>query len=144
MEGMDPNNPPPKETRVVLKRWEYTDPVGVPHPDVVDVVAQIRNDSGHDTEGIILEVEIQWFEGALSKKTSATWGEKMLLSKPPPIRLAPGGTKIIRMPVDMAAKMASLAPAHRWPWSLRVLMTARVAGITVASRQMELLINPAD
>src|SRR5438874_12821838 len=45
MAQFDPNHPPAKATRVALKIWEYSDPVGVPHPDVVELVAEIRNDS---------------------------------------------------------------------------------------------------
>src|SRR6266568_1294352 len=36
MENLDPSNPPPKNTRVTLSNWEYSGPVGGPHPDTVD------------------------------------------------------------------------------------------------------------
>ncbi|MGH9769804.1 MAG: alpha/beta hydrolase [Blastocatellia bacterium] len=43
MKGLNPNSPPPKTTEVTIKRWEYLDPIGAPHPDVVDVVVDLRN-----------------------------------------------------------------------------------------------------
>src|SRR5262245_8658291 len=43
MEGLNPNAPPPKRTEVRITKWEYSDPVGVPHPDVVDVVVILAN-----------------------------------------------------------------------------------------------------
>jgi hypothetical protein len=144
MEGMDPNNPPPKETRVELRQWEYTDPIGKPHPNVIEVAVQIRNDSGREVDAIIPEVEIQWLEGALSKKASADWGEKIPLPKPTPFSLISGRSKTTRIPVDVAAEMATLAPVHRWPWSLRALITTRAAGIVVGSTLLELPIIPGD
>src|SRR5215472_4906630 len=42
MEGLNPNSPPPKNTEVKLAKWEYSDPVGVPHPDTIDVVVTLR------------------------------------------------------------------------------------------------------
>lgn len=144
MDGIDPNNPPPKNTRITLKRWEYTDPVGVPHPDIVDVAVQIRNDSGRDGIGVLPEVEIQWSEGALSNKASSKWGKKIPLAKPVPFRLAPGETKVIRFPVNVAAEMAALSPRQQWPWSLRAVITASASGVTVGSTQLELPMIPAD
>lgn len=38
MVDLDPNHPPPKTHRIALARWEYSDPIGVPHPDSVDLV----------------------------------------------------------------------------------------------------------
>ena len=40
MVDLDPNKPPPKATPTALTRWEYSDPVGVPHPDVVTLVVR--------------------------------------------------------------------------------------------------------
>lgn len=42
MSGIDPNRPPPKTTRVRIAKWEYSDPIGVPHPDEVILVLRLR------------------------------------------------------------------------------------------------------
>jgi hypothetical protein len=42
MVGLDPNHPPKKATPVVLSKWEYSDPVGVPHPDIVTLVVTFK------------------------------------------------------------------------------------------------------
>jgi hypothetical protein len=41
MVGLNPNKPPPKETRVRIERWEYSDPIGVPNPDEVILVIHL-------------------------------------------------------------------------------------------------------
>ena len=43
MVNFNPNRPPPKATEVVIDRWEYSDPVGVPHPDEVAAQITVRN-----------------------------------------------------------------------------------------------------
>ncbi len=43
---LDPNRPPPKTTRVTISRWEYSDPIGVPHPATVDVVLHVDRPLG--------------------------------------------------------------------------------------------------
>jgi len=41
--NFDPNNPPDKRTVTILTKWEYSDPVSVPHPDVVTLVATVAS-----------------------------------------------------------------------------------------------------
>ncbi len=41
--GFDPNHPPDKATVTILTKWEYSDPVSVPHPDVITLVATIAS-----------------------------------------------------------------------------------------------------
>jgi hypothetical protein len=144
MEGMDPNHPPPKETRIPIRRWEYTDPVGVPHPDVVDLVVLIRNDSPREMEGVSPDIQIQWLEGSMRRKESAAWDKLVLIPTPAPVRLAVNETRTFRFPIDLAAKMKSLAPKHAWPWALRVIATAKVPGTAAGSTQAELPIIPGD
>lgn len=144
MEGMDPNNPPPKETRVELKRWEYTDPVGVPHPDTADVTVKVRNDSDRAIPDILVTVAIQWSEGAVRSKASAKWGGKVPLEDLSPFPLAPGESRIVRVPVNIAAKIASLSSANQWPWSLRAAVEVRASGMKLGTAQAELPIIPGD
>ena len=42
MEGINPDRPPPKTTRLRIAKWEYSDPIGVPHPDEVILVVRLR------------------------------------------------------------------------------------------------------
>jgi hypothetical protein len=55
MEGLNPNHPPPKETVVKIAKWEYSDPVAVPHPDSVTLVARIPAGLGGP-----LSVRVKW------------------------------------------------------------------------------------
>jgi hypothetical protein len=71
MNGMDPNNPPPKQTHIVLKRWEYSDPIGVPHPDSVDLAIEVRNGDGTALDGAVVDVEAQWLEGPQRRKAGS-------------------------------------------------------------------------
>jgi hypothetical protein len=140
MEGMDPNNPPPKGTRVAIKRWEYTDPVGVPHPDVVDLAVEIRNDSHMTVEGVSPVVQIRWSEGLLRHKESAAWGKVIVLPAPVAINLAAGETKTLHFNIDVATKMAELARKQEWPWSLRAIIT----GAAPTPTKLDLPIVPGD
>jgi hypothetical protein len=64
MEGLDPNHPPKKQTVTRLQVWEYSDPVGVPHPDEVTFVAELP-----PTVMGNISVKIQWLEGRWSSAT---------------------------------------------------------------------------
>ena len=45
---LDPNHPPEKRTPTRIDHWEYTDPIGVPHPDVVTLVIEVPADTKGD------------------------------------------------------------------------------------------------
>lgn len=144
MDGLDPNNPPPKETRVPIKRWEYSDPVGVPHPNVVDLVVRIKNDSPKDAEDVSPVVYIQWSEGPVRGKQSAVWGQALKLPSQTPVHLAALEAKSLRFPIDIAGKMSELDAKHQWPWSLRAVVDARAPDGGTASTRLELPIIPGD
>ncbi len=63
MENLNPDKPPPKETRVAIDRWEYSDPVGVPNPDTVILVVRLRAAAARE---VILTVKTQWLAGKWS------------------------------------------------------------------------------
>ncbi len=144
MDGMDPNNPPPKQTRVTLTSWEYSDPIGVPHPDTVELAIKIRNNSSVALDGTVIQVEAQWLEGLQSRKNSAMWGERERVGKPLTRSIAPNGREIVILPIDISAKMKTLAASKRWPWSLRVFIVVRNSGKLIASDRLELPITPGD
>jgi hypothetical protein len=144
MDGLDPNHPPPKETRVALTRWEYSDPVGVPHPDVVDLVVQIKNTSGDAVSEVSPAVQIQWLEGPLAKKQAAAWSPLTALPAQEAASIPAQQTRAFRYPIDVSDKMAQLAKQHGWPWSMRAVVTTRVAGTAAGSARFELPIIPGD
>jgi hypothetical protein len=144
MDGLDPNHPPPKETRVTIKKWEYSDPVGVPHPEVVDLVVQIRNTSSEPASQVAPAVQIQWLEGPQSKKQAAAWSPLTALPAQEAASIPAHESKQFRYPVDVSGKMAQLAKQHGWPWSLRATVTITVAGSAAGSTKVELPITPGD
>jgi len=64
MVDLDPNKPPPKATPTPLSRWEYSDPVGVPHPDIVTLVVRASA-----ADAATLVVRTQWLGKAWSAPT---------------------------------------------------------------------------
>lgn len=119
MEGLDPNAPPPKTTEVVLQKWEYSDPVGVPHPDVVDIVVHIRNRGEALAAQQRGEITVQWKEGPRTKFERAAWRAPQPQLTFPIEGLAAGQTVERRIRVDLARKMADLSKQRQWPWALK-------------------------
>ena len=144
MDGLDPNHPPPQETRVTIKKWEYSDPVGVPHPDVVDLAVQIRNASSDAMSQVAPTVQVQWLEGPQSKKQAASWSALTTLPAQDAVSIAPQQSKTFRYPIHVADKMAQLGKQHAWPWSVRAVVTTSVDGRSVGSARYELPITPGD
>jgi hypothetical protein len=144
MDGLDPNHPPPKQTRAVITRWEYTDPVGVPHPDVVDLVVEITNKSVSTVNQISAEVQVQWSEGPLDRKSGAAWGSPTMLPKTDSVSFGASESKTFRFPIDVSKKMAELAKHWMWPWALRATVTTMLAGKPVEVHQYKLPITPGD
>ncbi len=144
MNGMDPNSPPPKQTRIVLKQWEYSDPIGVPHPDLVEVAINVKNGTGASLDGAVVEVEAQWLEGPQRRKEASLWTKRSAVGKPLYISLPPGGEQSLTVPIDIAGKMKALEPSHRWPWALRAFITVKGGRSVIGSTQLELPITPGD
>ena len=144
MDGLDPNHPPAKETRVAIKKWEYSDPVGVPHPDVVDLVVQIKNTSGDPVSQVAPAVQIQWLEGPQSKKQAAAWSAPAALPAQEALSIPAHESKLFRYSIDVRGEMARLAKQHGWPWSLRATVTTSVAGSALGSTKADLPITPGD
>jgi len=144
MNGMDPNNPPPKQTRIVLKRWEYSDPIGVPHPDSVDVTIDIKNGAGAALEGAVVEVEAAWLEGPQRRKAASVWTARSAVGKPLYVSLAPDGQQRLTVAINVAEKMKVLEPSRRWPWALRAFIRVKRGEAVIGSTQLELPITPGD
>jgi len=64
MRNLDPNHPPLKTSVVRLAKWEYSDPIGVPHPDLVTLVVRVPK-----AEAAHLSVRTEWLGGSWSAPT---------------------------------------------------------------------------
>ena len=146
MENFDPNSPPPKKTEVVIKKWEYSDPVGVPHPDVVDLVVEIKNGATSPASQVLVEISGQWRVGPLTAERKASWGPRMPLKTWKVDEIAPGQTASARIPIDLASRMSELRAKRAWPWTFRASLIVRSEGSEKApiSREFSLPIQPGD
>lgn len=129
---------------MALKQWEYSDPIGVPHPDSVDVVIDVKNGSGAALDGAAVGVEAQWLEGPQRRKAASEWTMRSLVGKPIYVSLSPDGQQSLTVPIDLAAKMKALEPSRRWPWALRAFITVKQGGAVIGSTQLELPMTPGD
>jgi hypothetical protein len=143
MDGLDPNAPPPKTTRVRLSAWEYTDPIGVPHPDTVDVAVTLGRTVQGGLERLELEVAVEWQIGPRSSSQGLTWQRGIV--RVIPVEFADGNSTVIRVPIDIAARIGALEPIGQWPWSMAVSLVLRTSsGTVIARRRLELPIRPGD
>ena len=146
MENLDPNSPPPKNTDVVIQKWEYSDPVGVPHPDVVDLVLEIRNMNEAPSPTLVAEISGQWRTGPISSEGKAAWGTRQPVKSLRLDAIPPGKAASVRIPIDIAGRVSELRAKKAWPWRFRALLTVRDAGSNKAllSREFSLPIHPGD
>jgi hypothetical protein len=126
MNGLDPDNPPEKETETELRKWEYSDPVGVPHPDVVEVSLEMTNMGAR--KAVLVGTSARWRIGPMEESRDAVWSAWTPLGKTEPGVLNFGEGRKVRVPVDLAAKMQALAPLGRWPFALEVRYNVRESG----------------
>ena len=146
MEGLNPNNPPPKNTEVELARWEYTDPVGVPHPDVADVLITIENRGTTPVLDLMVTTQGTWKVGPLEDESSAKWGEAIVLGKADRVQIPAVSTQTMRVPVNLKQMMDSLEPQDQWPFVLRVNVSVEQLGgeESLARTQIDLPIRPGN
>lgn len=146
MEGLNPNSPPPKRTEVTIQKWEYTDPVGTPHPDTIDVVVALIADGSTPVTGVSADVSGQWRIGPANSPKNATWSEQRSLQKWQGLTITPGTATVLRVPVNVAGRISELEAKHKWPWGFRVALTVQSTGAAepVLMRDMELPIRPGD
>jgi hypothetical protein len=146
MEGLNPNSPPPKNTEVKLTKWEYSDPVGVPHPDVIDVLVTLKNPTNEALSNLEVEVGVQWQVGPSRKQSAAAWSERSVQSEQHGIELQAGGEKTVRVTIDLKKKMDELEKQRKWPFALRASAEIRVAGApsVLSQTHADLPIKPGD
>ena len=146
MEGMNPNSPPPKNTEVKLTKWEYSDPIGVPHPDVVDAIVTVSNQTGAALSNLEVEVTVQWKTGPSRKASTAVWTDGSVLKQFHDIKVEPGAQQTVRAPVDLKKEMDELEKQKKWPFALRVRAEVRRTGVATAlsKTSADLPITPGD
>ncbi|MBS1790425.1 MAG: hypothetical protein JST85_22060 [Acidobacteria bacterium] len=145
MDGLNPNAPPPKTTEVTLNKWEYSDPIGVPHPDVVDLVVELGNTADAEVNDLTVNVSTRWLIGPQSKKSRAVWGKAALVERLSSFKIAGHDKHILRIPVNLADQMRRLEKTRFWPWRLQatVLVTS-ASGKALLRKQADLPITPGD
>jgi hypothetical protein len=144
-DGLNPNAPPPKTTEVTIDKWEYSDPVSVPHPDVVDVVIDVKNVGDVPAQRASINVSRQWLTGPQGDQTRARWTAPRIIKREAPVDLDPGLAHTMRIPVDLASMMKTLGRTLAWPWALRLHVTVRAASGQVLLRTTrDLPILPGD
>lgn len=147
MNGLNPNAPPPKTTDVKLDKWEYSDPIGVPHPDVVDVAVAVENRSDRPARNVVIEVGSRWSVGPMKDKSKAAWESDAFtpIYRSELMTIAPHGRQVVRVPVDLAAKMKSLEAAESWPWALETQAITSAAEVATSVKTRAVLpITPGD
>lgn len=118
MEGLNLNAPPSKSTPVTLEKWEYSDPIGVPHPDTVDVFAKLTPKGGKLPEGEFSS-EVRWKIGPIVRKAEAKWSpyESLGTAKSP----ATNSDLDLKVgSIAVKAKQDPLFAKNRWPWMAEV------------------------
>src|SRR5215510_14883647 len=105
MENLNPNSPPPKTQVVELERWEYTDPIGVPHPDTADVVLTLSTGTGSPAVQVTVQTIGRWKVGPQSDREKAVWDPMSFMDATQSLTLQGGETRQVRTPVDLAKKM---------------------------------------
>ena len=123
MIGLDPNRPPPKATKVRLEKWEYSDPVGVPHPESIDIVIEI--DAGAEAVRKTMEVSVRW-------KVKKWLSSKIILKAP--LELQRGEHKKVVVSVEIGPDIDRLKPSL-----LQANMT--FGGLTVARSNLPVLVG---
>jgi hypothetical protein len=128
MEGLNPNAPPPKKTEVRITKWEYSDPIGVPHPDDVDIVVTIANTSGRAISNVDVELAGEWNEGSRRSAADAVWSPQTVIQTFPTVSIAASGRQTLRAAVSLKSEMDALARLQKWPYGFRATVTVRVRG----------------
>jgi len=132
MEDLDPDNPPPKADNIKLEVWDPSDPVGTPHPDVIDVVINIQNYTLESS--IRLKAESRWLIGDFyGDQSSGEWTNFQPLSDPIVVEIDRKTTREVTVSqIPVRKKLDALAQNNQWAYLLEVSV---VVESTSAPRQ---------
>ena len=146
MEGLNPNAPPPKNTETRIDKWEYSDPIGVPHPDSIVVVVSLKNAAQQPASDVTVEIAHRWQKGPLTGKGHRAWTDSAPLKQVEHVGLAPGASQTIRVPLDLKHEMDVLSTQKQWPYALDISVGVRGQNAQAATvvAKAELPITPGD
>jgi hypothetical protein len=118
----------------------------VPHPDVVDAVLTLNNQTDAALSNLEVEVTVQWKTGPSRKASAAVWTDRSVLKQVRDVKVEAGAQQTVRVPVDLKKEMDELEKQKKWPFALRVGAEVRRTGVATALSQTrsELPITPGD
>ena len=147
MESLDPDAPPPMETEVLLERWEYTDPIGTPHPDVFSVRAELVNRTDQPQADIVVRTETRWSVGPLTPDPTLTPRPGPTLAPISAQTLPPGGRVRVELgSIDLKRLQDELIATTQWPFGFEIRVVAARSGASapLAEVTARLPILPGD
>ena len=131
MDALDVNNPPDKDTEVFLERWEYSDPIGIPHPDRVDVLAIVNPGTISGGHEIDLHGTARWRVGPRADESAASWTEPEPLPAIVPVTLVAGQEVRIHLDtIDIRSMQENLQPRDAWPWTYEINVRATTSSVS--------------
>jgi len=110
MANFNPDHPPPKLTPTPIARWEYSDPVAPPHPDVVTLV--VRVDAA---DAARLTVQTRWL--------GTIWSPPIRRKMTAPMATE-GAVRVLRFEIPVVAYINAHGPK-------RLRSTSYLAGVKV-------------
>ena len=141
MEGLDVDSPPEKATEVTLERWEYSDPVGVPHPDTVDVL--VRLDGGQKGLQVDVEASYRFAVGPIDERAETRRDVPQALPGQR-VSFADASARFRLRNIDIKSTMDRLFERDQWPWRLEVTVVFKsISGTELGRSVFELPIYPA-
>lgn len=146
MENLNPNSPPPKNTEVKITKWEYSDPIGVPHPDEVQAVVTLSTNNSESYSNLDVEISKAWKVGPLRHSNKAIWERPVILKQFQNVELLGLGKQSLRVPVVLKTVLDELSSKGKWPFSLQITVTVHKPGsIDVLNKaSTEFAIIPGD
>ncbi len=117
MDGLNLNDPPPKNTKISLERWEASDPVGTPHPEEFDIVAIIKTTL--EVQHAWIDIEWRWSIGGLSQRSTKRWTSWESAARTGPLTLVSNSDmKVVLHTFQIDELQQQLYERNQWPWVL--------------------------
>jgi hypothetical protein len=130
LEGMDPNNPPPKTTRARLREWDYGDGQWPPHPDVVDVDVTLSGATAAAKTTAEISYQYDIGRGRLSQL------QQLVKTT---VDLSPGGTTSLRGSLRILDDIGRLMRQKLTPNLVKV--TVKVGGQPPATARLPITVG---
>ena len=120
MENIDLDKPPEKTTDVVIDKWEYSDPVGVPHPDSVDLLVNLTVNDAKVAQ-VYLAANQRWKIGSIASSKTAQWGKSSPINVTNPVKLETGKkTEVYIRGINLKTVQEQNFARNQWPWEMEI------------------------